>query len=383
MLMDHLLNDILVLDFSQFLSGPSAGLRLADMGARVIKIERPGIGDICRILYVSDVKLEGGESTIFHAINRNKESYTADIKEEQSLQKIKKLVAKADVMIHNFRPGVMERIGLDYETVAGINPAIVYGEISGYGTEGEWKDLPGQDLLLQAVSGIMHLSGSRQQPPVPMGVAVADIIAGTHLTQGILAALFSRMQTNKGAHIQVSMFESLLDFQFEVLTCFFNDGMDMPQRSAVNGAHAYIAAPYGIYKTADGFIAIAMAPVTKLAELLQSDLLKNYTRADEWFNRRDEIKEILKNIFVIRNTNDWLRLLEPADIWCADVYDYDDLIASEGYKLLQMEQYVVSGGKKVKTTRCPARVNEKIITSPKGAPLLGEHNGLIDHEFDL
>lgn len=381
--MNNLLNDILVLDFSQFLSGPSAGLRLADMGARVIKIERPGIGDICRILYVSDVKLEGGESTIFHAINRNKESYAADIKDELSLQKIKKLVAKADVMIHNFRPGVMERIGLDYKTVAGINPSIVYGEISGYGNEGEWKDLPGQDLLLQAVSGIMHLSGNHQQAPVPMGVAVADIIAGTHLTQGILAALLSRLYTNQGAHIQVSMFESLLDFQFEVLTCFFNDGMDMPQRSAVNGAHAYIGAPYGIYKTADGFIAIAMAPITTLAELLQSDPLKKYTNPDEWFTRRDEIKKILKEILVNRSTGEWLQLLEPADIWCANVYDYEDLIASEGYKLLQMEQYVVSDGKKVKTTRCPARVNENIITSQKGAPSLGEHNDEIDREFDL
>src|SRR5258706_2070566 len=141
-----LLKDILVIDFSQFLSGPSASLRLADMGAQVIKIEKPGSGDICRQLYVSDVMIEG-ESTIFHAINRNKKSYAADLKNAAHLEKIKQLLAKADVIMHNFRPGVMERIGLDYETVKHINPQIVYAEVSGYGTEGPWKDLPGQDLL--------------------------------------------------------------------------------------------------------------------------------------------------------------------------------------------------------------------------------------------
>lgn len=381
--MNTLLEDILILDFSQFLSGPSASLRLADMGARVIKIERPGIGDICRVLYVSDVKLDGGESTIFHAINRNKESYSADIKNELSLHKVKKLIAKADVMIHNFRPGVMERIGLDYDNVVKINPAIIYGDISGYGQEGEWKDLPGQDLLLQAVSGITYLTGSEQQPPVPMGVAVADIIAGTHLTQGILAALFKRLITNEGAYVQVSMLESLLDFQFEVLTCFLNDGMQMPERSSVNGAHAYIAAPYGIYKTLDGFIAIAMAPVAMLAQLLPCEALTVYTQPSEWFSKRDEIKSILKDVFVTKTTSEWLAILEPADIWCADVFDYDELLKSEGYQLLQMEQYVISGGKKVKTTRCPVRVDGAVITSAKGAPVLGEHNFSIEEEFDL
>src|SRR5258706_11381187 len=118
-----LLKDILVIDFSQFLSGPSASLRLADLGAQVIKIEKPGLGDICRQLYVSDVMIEG-ESTIFHAINRNKQSYAADLKDAGDLAKVKQLLGKADVMVHNFRPGVMERIGLDYETVKNINPAI-------------------------------------------------------------------------------------------------------------------------------------------------------------------------------------------------------------------------------------------------------------------
>src|ERR1700743_2763040 len=149
----NLLQDMIIVDFSQFLSGPSAGLRLADMGARVIKIERPGTGDICRQLYVSDIRIEG-ESTIFHAINRNKESYAADLKKPADLEKIKELLKKADVLLHNFRPGVMERIGLDYETVKALNPSIIYGEVNGYGDKGPWRDLPGQDLLVQAISGL-------------------------------------------------------------------------------------------------------------------------------------------------------------------------------------------------------------------------------------
>jgi CoA:oxalate CoA-transferase len=175
-----LLEDILVVDFSQFLSGPSASLRLADLGADVIKVERPGTGDICRQLYVSDVVLEG-ESTIFHAINRNKRSYAADLKDSEDLERIKLLLEKADVVMHNFRPGVMERIGLDYEAVKKINPAVVYAEISGYGTVGPWKDLPGQDLLLQAASGLTWLSNNSSENPTPMGVAVVDILAGTHI----------------------------------------------------------------------------------------------------------------------------------------------------------------------------------------------------------
>jgi crotonobetainyl-CoA:carnitine CoA-transferase CaiB-like acyl-CoA transferase len=184
-----LLEDILILDFSQFLSGPSASLRLADMGARVIKIERPVTGDICRSLYVSDVNVNG-ESTIFHAINRNKESYQADIKNLHDLNEIKKLIVRADVLIHNFRPGVMERIGLSYDNVKALNPNLVYARINGYGDEGGWKDKPGQDLLLQAVSGLTFLSGNKEDNPTPMGVAVTDILAGTHLVQGILTAIF-------------------------------------------------------------------------------------------------------------------------------------------------------------------------------------------------
>ncbi|MBU6261890.1 MAG: CoA transferase [Bacteroidetes bacterium] len=378
-----LLEDILIIDFSQFLSGPSAALRLADMGAEVIKIEKPGTGDICRQLYVSDIVLEG-DSTIFHAINRNKKSYAADLKNEHDLEKIKKLLAKADVLMHNFRPGVMERLGLGYEEVKKINPSIVYAEISGYGTEGAWKNLPGQDLLLQAVSGLTWLSSSNDKNPTPMGVAVVDILAGTHLAQGILASLYQRGISGEGALVQVSMFESSIDFQFEVLTCYYNDGKQLPKRSAVNGANAYIAAPYGIYATANGYIALAMGNIVELATLLSCSDLLVFSQSAEWFDKRDDIKTILANHLVTQSTQRWLSILEPADIWCAQVLEYKELIQEEAYQKLQMEIVVKnSKGLSVTTTRCPIRIDGNILSSEKGAPFLGEDNAAIDQRFSL
>ena len=378
-----LLQDIIVVDFSQFLSGPSAGLRLADMGARVIKVERPGTGDICRQLYVSDTRIEG-ESTIFHAINRNKESYTADLKDANDLEKIKKLVRQADVVLHNFRPGVMERIGLDYEKVKAIRPDIVYGEVSGYGNQGPWKDLPGQDLLVQALSGLTWLSNNQKERPTPMGVSVVDILAGTYLTQGILAGLYRRGVTGKSALVQVSMMEAVLDFQFEVLTCHFNDGRQLPQRSEVSNGNAYIPAPYGIYKTREGYLSLAMGDIPTLARLLECPPLESFTDKAEWFDRRDEIKAVLAGHLLIRTADEWLSILQPADIWCARVMDYHDLMQQIGYKVLNMELKVkTTNGLSIRTTRCPIRVDGSMALPEKGAPLLGEHNELIDRQFGL
>ena len=164
------LNGLVVLDFSQFLSGPLCTLKLADLGARVIKVERPGAGDLCRHLYLSDTDIDG-DNSLFHAINRNKESITADLRDPGDRKRLRALLETADVMVQNFRPGVIERQGFGYDAVRAINPRIVYGSISGYGEEGPRKDLPGQDLLAQARSGLLWLTGSRDDPPMPMGLA--------------------------------------------------------------------------------------------------------------------------------------------------------------------------------------------------------------------
>lgn len=259
---------LVVLDMSQFLAGPSCALRLADLGARVIKIERPQGGDLCRQLYISNLALDG-DSTLFHSINRNKESYAADLKNSHDAANVVALIKQADVVIQNFRPGVIERLGLDYASVRAINPRIVYGSITGYGSHGPWRDKPGQDLLVQSLSGLAWLNGNADQPPTPFGLAVADLMTGAHLVQGILACLVRRGITGNGGHVEVSLLESVLDLQFEVLTTHLNDGGQLPQRSTINNAHAYLGAPYGIYATQDGYLALAMGSILTLADLLE------------------------------------------------------------------------------------------------------------------
>ena len=377
------LEDILVVDLSQFLSGPSASLKLADLGARVIKVERPITGDICRSLYVSNVKMNG-DSTVFHAINRNKESFVADLKNEDDKARVLKLIEQADIVMHNFRPGVIDRLGLDYETVSKINPAIVYGEISGYGKEGPWKNKPGQDLLVQSLSGLTWLSGNKNDGPVPMGLAIVDILTGAHLVQGMLAALVRKGVNGKGAKIEVSMMESIIDFQFEAITTFYMDGGQPTERTASNNAHAYLGAPYGIYKTENGYIALAMGQIPVLGDLLGCEKLKEYQQIPSWFDQRDEIKRVLADHLATDSTEKWLSVLEPADIWCADVMDWKTLLKSEGYKVLEMEQEVqMSDGFHFKTTRCPIRIDGKILVSQKGTPALGEHTASLLTEFKL
>ncbi|GEO04440.1 CoA transferase [Adhaeribacter aerolatus] len=375
------LADIVVVDFSQFLSGPSASLRLADLGARVIKVEKPQTGDICRHLYVSEA-IMNGVSSIFHAINRNKESFVADLKDELDRKDIRELIRHADVVMHNFRPGVMERLGFDYESVREINPTVVYGEISGYGSDGPWKDKPGQDLLVQALSGLTWLSGNGSKGPVPMGIAVVDIMTGAHLAQGILACLVRKGISGRGGLVQVSMLESIIDFQFETITTFYRDGGQPTVRSDKNNAHAYLGAPYGIYKTKDGYIALAMASVPQLGSLLGCAGLINYQNIDSWFTRRDEIKDMLADHLLKENTAHWLQILEPADIWCADVLTWDRLMDHEGFKVLDMIQEVrMEDGYRYKTTRCPITIDGKRLVSPLGAPKLGEHTESILEEI--
>ena len=377
------LEGILVVDLSQFLSGPSASLKLADLGARVIKVEKPNTGDICRSLYISNVNMNG-DSSIFHAINRNKESFTADLKNEKDKNRILRLMERADIVMHNFRPGVIDRLGLDYKTVSKRNPTIVYGEISGYGNEGPWKDKPGQDLLLQSLSGLTWLSGNKDDGPVPMGLAIVDILAGAHLVQGILAALVRKGINGKGAKIEVSMLESILDFQFETLTTFYQDGGQPVERTKSNNAHAFLGAPYGIYKTKDGYLALAMGQIPQLGELLGCEALKHFTEKASWYIKRDEIKEILANHLKTDVTRKWLSVLEPADIWCANVLDWKTLLNSEAYNVLQMEQEVQMGnGFSFKTTRCPIRIDGEILLSERGSPQLGEHTDSLITEFKL
>jgi CoA:oxalate CoA-transferase len=373
------LQGLTVLEFSQYLSGPSAGLRMADLGARVIKIERPQGGDACRQLSIKNLWTDSS-SLLFHTINRNKESFAADLKHPEDLFIVKKLIEEVDVVTHNFRPGVMDKIGLDYESVKEINPRIIYAEITGYGKEGPWKNRPGQDLLLQSMSGLVYTSGNADDDPVPFGLAIADIICGAHLVQGILAALIRRHKKGIGALIEVSLLESLLDFQFELLTTYYTSG-ELPQRSNINNGHPLLSAPYGIYATIDGFIAIAMGNLQALASALECDALNAFPQ-EVSFSRRDEIKNIISNHLATAHTACWIKKLHAAGLWSMEVLDWRKMKDHEAYKVLQMEQTITTkDGKQMITTRCPIRINGERLSSPIPAPQLGEHNSKIKSEL--
>jgi crotonobetainyl-CoA:carnitine CoA-transferase CaiB-like acyl-CoA transferase len=376
------LEGLLVLDLAQFLSGPSAALRLGDLGARVIKVERPGTGDICRTLYLTDTDL-GGDSTLFHAINRNKESLAIDLKEPADLAALKQLVARADVLVQNFRPGVIERLGLGYEAVRAINPRLVYAGVSGYGETGPWADMPGQDLLAQSLSGVTWLNGHEGEGPVPLGLSIADMLAGHVLTEGILAALVRRGITGAGAQVQTSLLEALVDLQFELLTTHLNDGQRPPARAVFRNANAYLAAPYGIYPTSDGYLALAMMPLGRLAQTLPLPALADYSPEDS-FGRRDEIKRVIATELARHGTAHWLERLRPADVWCAEVLDWPRLLQSKAFGLLDMLQTVRRGdGTPVRTTRGPVRIDGERAVSERGAPRVGEHSDRIRSEFGL
>jgi CoA:oxalate CoA-transferase len=384
------LSGITVLDFSQFLAGPVAAMRLADLGARVIKIERPHGGDIGRTLAFAGRSADG-ETISFHAMNRNKDGITADLKNSEDLARVKELVKKADVIIQNFRPGVMERIGLDYESARELNPGIVYGSASGYGDTGPWKDRPGQDLLAQSVSGLPWLSGSRSDGPVPVGVSIADHLTSCHIAQGVTALLLRRERTGLGGHAQTSLLESMLDLQFELLSTRLNDPTVEVTRGGAHSAHAFLAAPYGTYPTSDGYIALAMNPLAKLGALLEIPALTEIDDPQDAWDRQEEIEALLAAHFAIAGTQHWLDILDAADVWCAPVLTLEELVGHEGFAAIDMMQEVVRKSAHTRdgepltlaTTRSPIRVDGHILSSDKPAPKLGQHNAAVDVEFSL
>ena len=378
------LEGLLVLEFSQFMAAPTAGLRLADLGARVIKIERPEKGEAGRQIAIRNIFVNG-DSLVFHTINRNKESYAADLKDPEDLKRVKKLIEQADVITHNFRPGVMEKIGLTYDEVKAINPRVVYGVVTGYGNKGPWALRPGQDLLIQSLSGLAYLSGTSNDGPIPFGLATADMICGAHLVQGILAALIKRAKTKSGALVEVSLLESTLDLQFEVITTYLNDGGKLPQRSAIKGnGHAYLSAPYGIYKTADSYLALAMGNLHQIGKVLGLNLSESYPQKTDWFERRDEIMLLLSSRIKNKTSAEWLTILDNEGIWCSEVLNYEQSLQHGGYHVLGMRQEVVlPDGSHLATTRSPIRINGQKLYSDVAAPRPGAQTAAINQQFNL
>lgn len=347
------LSGIRIVDFSQFLAGPACSLRLADLGAEVIKVERPVIGDICRQLYVAKQKV-GNESTIFHAINRNKKSVAIDLKKPEDKEKILELIGSADVVIQNFRPGVAKRLGIDYQTLKELYPRIIYGSVSGYGKAlGPWFDKPGQDLLAQSLSGLVWRNIASEQP-TPMGLAIADLTAAYELTQGLLACLVRRGISGEGGLVEVSLLESLIGLQSTAITAELNP--DTFKESGIENI-------MGIYKTQDGFISVGNHTLSSFVEKFQlSD---------------DLILEQLANVFLEHTTEHWIYQLTHAEILAEPPNDWHQLRASEFYQNLNFEQVTSNRqGHQVYTTRCPILIDGQAFYSDLGAPEIGEHNSL-------
>lgn len=381
------LDGILVLDFSQFLAGPVAAMRLADLGARVIKIERPNGGDIGRTLAFAGLAADG-DTLSFHIMNRNKESFAADLKNSEGLAQVWKLVESADVIIQNFRPGVIERLSLGYEDVKKVNPRIIYGSATGYGSSGPFKDRPGQDLLAQSISGLPWLNGRAGDPPIPVGLAVADIFTSTHLAHGVTALLLRRERTGVGGLVESSLLEAMLDLQFELISSHLFDPNVVVKRGAGNSAHAFLPAPYGLYECADGYLAIAMTPIPQLGTLLGVDL-SGYADPQSWWSDQETIMAALSSRLKVRKVAQWLEVLDGADIWCAPVLTLPELVAHDGFRALDMTQETKRVGNDgvsqvlVQTTRSPMRIDGKTVKSGKGAPHVGEDTEKIRAEFGL
>jgi crotonobetainyl-CoA:carnitine CoA-transferase CaiB-like acyl-CoA transferase len=273
----------------------------------------------------------------------------------------------------------MNKAGLDYDSVKEINPRLIYAEISGYGKTGPWKNKPGQDLLLQSMMGLAYTTGNGIDGPVPFGVAIADILSGAQLVQGIIAALIRRQKKGIGAMIEISLAESLLDFQFELLTTYYASNAQ-PLRSYSSNGHPLLSAPYGIYQTADGYIALAMMDIRALAKAIACKEMEEFSN-DRAFAERDKMKAILARHLSFETTNHWLTHLQQEGLWAMEVFDWEKMMGHGAYQCLKMEQPFNVGSKEIITTRCPIRINGERLYSDKPAPVLGEHNEKVMREL--
>lgn len=373
------LSGVVVLDFTQLLQGPYATQMLGDMGAEIIKIEPPG-GDWMRKFALSNLYL-GGESVSFLAFNRNKRSLTLNLKQPGGVDIVKRLAARADVVIENFRPGVMERLGIGYDTLAAINPRLIFCSSSGFGQTGPYVERPGQDLLVQAMTGLPYLNGRDDDTPVAVGLGIADIAAALHIVYGVLAALYSRERTGRGQRVEVCLYNSLLAFVHQELSTYLNGG-GLPQRSrSGNNPAPYNGAPYGLYPTSDGYIAIAMNPVNKLAALLGLSGYEHLT-SNNVLDNRDDINRAFSAAFCQRPTQEWLTILLAEDVWCAPVYTFADVEHDPQVAANDMiVAYDHPRAGTVRTLGIPVKFGGTPGAVSRPAPLLGEHSAELLREF--
>lgn len=365
-----LLDGIKILSFNHYLAGPLAAQTLADLGADVIAVE-PIEGAFQRNWAVAN-HFVAGDSVNHLATGRNKRSLAVDLKHPDGVAAVKKLVATADVVMENFRPGTMAKLGLGYDVLKVINPALIFAVATGFGSEGPYKDRPGQDLLLQAMSGLAMRTGRADGQPTAVGAVIVDQHAASLYAMSILAALYARTKTGKGQLVEVNLYQAAIDLQVEPLTAWLNGAPSPTSRGPAGLAAWFSPGPYGIHPTADGHLAISMASPQALATALDSDDLKLFGEADS-FSRREDITRFVAARLKQKSTAEWLPALEAARIWHAPVQDYADLQGDPQLKHLDVFRTVDGArGTPVTMVMHPARYDGRspeirLVPQPLGA----------------
>ena len=324
--MVDLLKGVRVLSFNHFLMGPVGVQFLADLGADVIAVEPPE-GAFQRKWGGANKQVDG-QTMLLLAGNRNKRSLVLDLKQPEAVVIARKLIAVSDVITENFRPGVLDKLGLGFEEARRIKPDIIYAAGSGYGADGPYLNRPGQDLLVQALSGLAMITGSREHGPRAVGVSAVDHHGAALLAAGILAALVAKAKTGKGCRVDVSLLSAALDLQIESFTCYLNGQVPDDVRQPGPIAGWYFGAPYGIYATRDGHVAISLASLDILGDALGISLIPD----GEAFTRRDEASHAIAANLASRTTTDVLAVLSARAIWHARVNDYSDVVVDPQVK---------------------------------------------------
>jgi crotonobetainyl-CoA:carnitine CoA-transferase CaiB-like acyl-CoA transferase len=374
------LQGIRVLDLSRVLAGPYCTMVLGDLGADVIKVEPPE-GDETRGW---GPPFAGGESAYYLCVNRNKRDIVINLKTEEGKKILRELALRSDVLVENFRPGTLEKFGLDYETLHELNPKLIYCSITGFGQTGSMKDKPGYDFMIQALGGLMSISGEPEGEPMKTGVAVVDLFAGQNAIIAILAALQARHLTGKGQHLDISLFDSQLGWLANVASNYLISG-NLPKRHG--NAHPNIV-PYQSFQSNDGWFAIAVGNDSQFKRLCTA-MDQEQLSEDEAFKtnaarvqNRDVLIDLLKAVFLGNSTSAWLQKLEKFEIPCGSINDLEQVFGMPTVKergmLIEMEHPTIG---KLPLVGSPLKMSETPVEYKSPPPLMGEHTEKILKEL--
>jgi crotonobetainyl-CoA:carnitine CoA-transferase CaiB-like acyl-CoA transferase len=368
------LDGIRILDLSRFIFGPFCAQMLADMGAQVVKVEPRGKGDPARAAGTIQIH---GMSPSFLARNRNKRSLAIDFRKPEAQDILLKLAQQSDVLIHNFRPGIMARMGLDPKRVRALNPRLIYCSLSGYGQTGPLADWPGQDLLIQAMSGIIAMTGWEDGPPTTVGTYVADVTGAIMAAYGIMTALFARAQYGIGQEVEVSLLDSLIALQAMDATVYLNSGRVPPKSGS---GHWLLPPPYGVFHTRDKDLVLNAHSDGWWPRLCRAPAFVHLGEDARFATResrtvhRDVLVAALQEILLSKTRDDWLAYLGNYDVLCAPVYDYAEVFANAQvqHNGIVAEQYHPVAGP-IKVIGIPVKLSVTPGDIGPAAPQLGEH----------